>query len=85
MTHFNAVANGITSLDETANDELRSKLKSKAFKKGDYILRKGQLCRHLYFIDRGLAKTFFTTETKEFIMRFFPEQSMFTVLDSYFQ
>ena len=47
------------------------------------MLSRGSVCEHLFFIDQGLAKTYFNTGDKEFIMRFFCENEMFTVLDSY--
>lgn len=34
-------------------------------------------------MDEGLTKTFFTSEDKEFVMRFFAEHSMLTVPDSF--
>lgn len=38
-----------------------------------------------FFIQEGLVKICFTNETKEFIMRFFVENSILTVIDSYFK
>jgi CRP-like cAMP-binding protein len=58
-------------------------LKTKTYEKGEHLVKQGAVCHSLYFIDNGLAKTCFGNEDKEFIMRFFPEQVMFTVLDSF--
>ncbi|WP_345949687.1 Crp/Fnr family transcriptional regulator [Mucilaginibacter sp. PAMB04274] len=84
MTGFNQFANLLSPLTPIANNELQEKLKCKTFDKGDYLLKSGQVCRYVFFIDNGLAKTSFENGSKEFIMRFFPENTMFTVLDSYF-
>lgn len=62
---------------------LESKLYEKKYKKGDTILETGTVCRRIYFVDSGLVKTCFSTDSREFIMRFFPEGHMFTVLDSF--
>lgn len=62
---------------------LASKLFEKKYRKGELILETGQVCKQIYFVDSGLVKTFFYTGTREFIMRFFPEGHMFTVLDSF--
>ncbi|GEN77161.1 Crp/Fnr family transcriptional regulator [Chryseobacterium hagamense] len=62
---------------------LNSKLYEKKYRKGELILETGQICKRIYFVDSGLVKTFFYTDTREFIMRFFSESSMFTVLDSF--
>lgn len=80
-TNFNQLA----ELDETANQEFQRYLKLKKFKKGEYLLEKGQVCRYIFFIQEGLVKICFTKETKEFIMRFFAENSIVTVIDSYFK
>jgi CRP-like cAMP-binding protein len=83
MNEFIRFCNQLSTLDKAASDELFDKLKTKTFQKGDYLLNDGNVCRYLYFIDKGLTKTFFYREGKEFIMRFFPENMMFTVVDSY--
>ncbi len=83
MTDFIQFCNQLSQLDKEATDELLNNLRSKTFQKGDYLLKSGDVCRHLYFIDNGLTKTFFSKGDKEFIMRFFAENLMFTVLDSY--
>ncbi|RYD69661.1 MAG: Crp/Fnr family transcriptional regulator, partial [Sphingobacteriales bacterium] len=42
-----------------------------------------RVCRYVYFINSGLVKTGFESKDRTFIMRFFAEGDMFTVLDSY--
>lgn len=83
MNGFIQFANQLSPLDPFENNELQQKLKMKTFGKGDYLLKSGQVCRNIFFVDSGLTKTSFENGDKEFIMRFFPENSMFTVLDSY--
>jgi CRP-like cAMP-binding protein len=41
------------------------------------------VCKYFFFIEIGLVKLFFNKSDKEFIMRFFQENVMFTVLNSY--
>lgn len=83
MNDFIRFSNQLSTLDKVASDELFDKLKTRTFQKGDYLLNDGHVCRYLYFIDKGLTKTFFYRDGKEFIMQFFPENRMFTVVDSY--
>src|SRR4030095_4383695 len=83
MTDFIKACNRLSPLDEVAADELLDKLKTRSFKKNQLLLKRGSVCRHLYFIDIGLSKIYFKTGEKEFIMRFFCEKEMFTVLDSF--
>ena len=56
---------------------------TRSYDKGDYLLQAGNTCKYLYFINEGLAKSFFTREDKEFIMRFFSEGRVFSVFDSF--
>ena len=80
---FSTVFNRLVPLEKEANQDLQRSLATKVYEKGTLLLRESEICRKLYFIDSGLAKTFFTKDGKEFIMRFFPEYSLFTVLDSF--
>ncbi len=83
MIDFIKFCNQLAPLEKETTDDLVNKLKTKTFQKGDYILRSGEVCRNLFFIDKGLVKLCFTKEDKEFIMRFFPENALFTQLGSY--
>jgi CRP-like cAMP-binding protein len=83
MTDFIKACNRLSPLDEVAADELLDKLKTRSLKKDQLLLNRGSVCNHLFFIDMGLSKTYFNTGDKEFIMRFFCEKEMFTVLDSF--
>jgi len=83
MNHFVQFVNTLCPLDESACDDFSNLLNSGIYKKGDHLLKRGSICQNLYFIDNGLTKTYFNKEEKEFIMRFFPEKTMFTVLDSF--
>lgn len=76
-------ASSLASLEAEAKTALASKLYKKAYDKGELILEAGTVCNRIYFVETGLVKTFFYTDTREFIMRFFPEGNMFTVLDSF--
>ncbi len=73
----------LSPLEQEAEEALFSVLRHKSSAKGEYLLEAGHVCSRIYFIDSGLAKTFFYTGTREFIMRFFAEGDMFTVLDTF--
>lgn len=82
-TDFIGFVSSLSPLESEVREMLASKLYEKQYRKGELILETGTVCNRIYFIDRGLVKTFFYTDTREFIMRFFPEGHMFTVLDSF--
>ena len=75
--------NNLSPIDEIATGDLMKVLKIKTLQKNDYLVRSNEVCKYLYFIDQGLTKTFFYKSEKQFIMRFFKEKEMFTILDSY--
>lgn len=83
MSGFLRFCHQLSSLDNEAAENLLNKVTVKTFQKGDALLKTGDVCRHVFYIEEGLAKTWFSKDYKEFIMRFFPEGAMFTVLDSY--
>lgn len=83
MTDFLQYCNQLSKLEKDATDELLNKIKSRTYQKGEYLLKKREICKYLFFINDGLVKTFFHKNDKEFIMQFFPENAMFTVLNSY--
>lgn len=83
MSDFIKTCNRLSTLDDVATNALLEKIKTRSIKKDQLLLNRGSVCNHLFFIDNGLAKTYFNTGDKEFIMRFFCEKEMFTVLDSF--
>lgn len=83
MADFFQFYKQFSSLDSITADEIAEKSKIKIFKKGDYLLESGKTCEHLFFINEGLLKIFFHKDDKEFIMRFFSENTLFSVFDSF--
>jgi CRP-like cAMP-binding protein len=83
MTDFISAFNHLANISTEAADDLQDYLTTKSFDKGELLLRNGDTCKKLYFIEGGLIKTFFTKDDKEFIMKFFPEHTLFTVVNSF--
>lgn len=75
MGDFIQFCNQLSQLEKEAGDDLSNKLKSKSFRKGNQLLKSGEVCRQLYFINSGLTKTFFYKNDKEFIMLFLLKMS----------
>ncbi|MEO5893510.1 MAG: Crp/Fnr family transcriptional regulator, partial [Ferruginibacter sp.] len=72
-----------SQLDDAAKLDLITVARLRNFKKGEIILPEGNICRHLYFVNKGLVKIFSFKNDKEFIMRFFSESQIFAVFDSF--
>jgi signal-transduction protein with cAMP-binding, CBS, and nucleotidyltransferase domain len=83
MIDFINYCNNISTLTDDAIKELSGKIKTKSFKKGQIINKQGQICHHFYFIDKGLVKHYYHHKNRVFVMRFFSDNNIFTVLDSF--
>lgn len=83
MTKFIQFCNHISQLDTDASEDLSKVFNARIFRKGDYLLRADEICKHIYFIEEGLTKLYFNKGDKEFIMTFFRENMMFTELNGY--
>src|SRR5579863_8171135 len=55
----------------------------KHFAKSSVIIRQEQICRELFFVSKGLIKVVSCCGEREFILRFFPENSFVTIVDSF--
>ncbi|QXV63784.1 Crp/Fnr family transcriptional regulator [Mucilaginibacter sp. 21P] len=78
-------ADMLSPLDDMAREAFSANIRTVHYDKGDHLLASGRVCRYVYFIEDGLTKTCFDNGDKAFIMRFFTEHAIFTVLDSYLQ
>jgi len=83
MTDFIRYCNTLSSLDAMAAEDLEKSIFVRSYTKGDLILKQGDTCRYLYFINDGLVKVCSYKNDKEFIMRFFSENALFSVFDSF--
>lgn len=83
MIDFLGYCNKISKLQVEAEAEILASIRTLSLQKGDFLLRKGQICGHIYFIDAGLLKVISAQDDKEIIMRFFWEGEMLSQLKSF--
>lgn len=83
MSDFTKYVNNVSQLSKEAEEDLLPRLKSKTFRKGQVINKEGQICKNLFFIDKGLVKHYYHHKDRVFILRFFSDTNFFTVLDSF--
>ena len=76
--------NAIYPLSEELVDYLSKKFEYYEVKKGDYLLKKGQVCRHLFFIDEGLVRCFYYRGNKEICAWFQTEGNAVISFDSFY-
>jgi len=61
-------------ISEEEASNLYVRLQKKVYKKGSILLRKGALCKHSFFVEKGLLRSYMLAEDgKEHIIQFAPE------------
>lgn len=53
--------------------------------RGDFILRHGEICRHIYFVNKGFIRIFYYKNGKEITEWFADEKQFFFSIRSYFE
>ena len=63
---------------------LRIIIKNRSIKKEDYLLKEGEVCANLYFIQKGLLKCFYMVHDDEVSDWFFGEYEVVVSIDSFY-
>jgi CRP-like cAMP-binding protein len=83
---FEQIEKSISKIIQLENSELdffKSMLSTKKLKKKELILRTGQVCKNLYFINKGCLRYFYIIDGQEKTAQFFFENGWFTDLESF--
>lgn len=83
MHHLLLACGRLTTLTEAAREDLKTCWTLKSFQKQDTLTVQDQVCRKLFFLETGLVKLYSLRSEQQFIMRFAPEHSFITVIDSF--
>ncbi len=84
MNDFLKHINSLSPLKKEVSDELVQFIHTSEYNKGDLIHKEGNVCKHLFFVESGLAKHFYFHNGNQFIFRFFEEKNFFIATDSFF-
>jgi CRP-like cAMP-binding protein len=69
----------------TFNAKLENLFEFKQISRGDHLYKQGDICRHLYYIKNGIARTYYFSEKgKEITLWFSIENTFITASDSFF-
>lgn len=80
---FNSYLTSNIEIEQEAIVQLPQNCKTINLKKGDFVLRQGETCRHTFFIERGLLKQYtLDNKGKEHILLFAPEQWFVTNIET---
>lgn len=55
----------VQRLSSAAEESLRNALKPEQMKKGDFLIKEGQVCRRLYFVEEGCLRGYYNKDGKE--------------------
>ena len=74
------------NLSAVTEEKIKAILQRDEFPKGHILFRQGGICHHIYYIEKGLARIFYHTESgKEVTAWFFAENTFLTAHDSFYQ
>ena len=80
-THIKTIA----GLSTQSEKEFKSIFEKGEYPKGHYLYRQGENCQHIFFIEKGLARVYYITESgKEITQWFFAERNFLTAVDSFY-
>jgi CRP/FNR family transcriptional regulator, anaerobic regulatory protein len=70
---------------DSFKEELENLFTLKEFSKGDHIFRQGDVCRHLFYIKKGLVRIYYySNKGKEITLWFSSEDTLITAIDSFY-
>ncbi|WP_340075663.1 Crp/Fnr family transcriptional regulator [Leptobacterium sp. I13] len=73
------------SMTKKEEDFLVERAVPMKFKKKETIVREGQICDHVYFINRGIMRSYYLIEGKEQVRRFYFENDYSYSFESFIQ
>lgn len=76
----------IAKISIDAEKKITSAFISEEHPKGHLLFTQGEVCRHVYYIEKGLARVYYNSnDGREITARFFPENSFISAIDSFYQ
>lgn len=75
----------LSSLSEETRQQLLDYISIRKVNKGDFILKRGEVCRHIYFVDRGIARIFYYKNGRDITEWFASQNEFLFSIKSYFK
>lgn len=75
----------IDRLDKDTLSALKDISKTKIHRKGDFLLRQGEVCKHSFAIEQGVLRKFYLDDGKEITTEFFFVDDIVVSFESYCQ
>jgi len=71
LPQLNRIINLIANLEKIAANDNTNALKRQKLPKGTFLLRAGSVCRHIWFLEKGIARVFACKDGEEANLYFF--------------
>jgi len=76
----------IAKLTAENEEELKEVFKREEFPKGHFLYKQGDICRQIFYIEKGFARVYYYSKSGKEISTWFPFENSFTVaIDSFYQ
>ena len=85
MTSLLQLLNSIHKLSDDLLEYLNQNLLSRNYERKELLLKKGQVCRNIFFIEQGLIRCFYMNGTKEVTSWFMKEGDVVISVESFFK
>ena len=84
MSSFKQVINSISPLSYEALDDLEKIVSTKHLKKNDFVLKQDAVCRHIYFVGKGMIRIYYLKDGRDVTEWFACDQQFCFSIMSYF-
>src|ERR1700744_166549 len=84
MKKLFARLNAVAPLSDGLIEFLHKHLQSKMIKKGEFLVKEGQVCRHIYFIEQGIVRQFVSTKSNDVTTWLLKENDICISIKSFF-
>lgn len=79
------ILSDVSHLSENSKNELLSHLRIKTIDKGDYVLKHGEICKHIYYVNKGFVRIFYYKNDKDITEWFASETRFCFSITSFFE
>jgi len=83
ISYIHKIDKFIKALDNDSSSVLQSISSNKKYKKGDLLLRQGEICGKSYLLVSGIARKFYLNDGKEITTELYFENDLAVSFDSY--
>ena len=84
MDKFIKYLDSYSKLSDQTLESLKESIVTIELQKNQILLRQGQICRNLYFVDKGILKQYYVLDDKEIIDYFATENKIVSSISSLF-